>query len=70
MTPLHWAAGKGQFEICKLIIEIAEEKNPADSSGFTPLYNASSCGYFEICQFLDEPYSIEIILLKIYPPFR
>jgi ankyrin repeat protein len=29
-TPLHWAAENGQLEIVKLLLEHAEDKNPAN----------------------------------------
>ena len=51
-TPLHWAAGKGQFEICKLIIENVLQKNPPDMNGKTPLHCAASSGHLEICKLI------------------
>ena len=32
-TLLHYAAKKGHFKICKLIIENVDDKNPADNDG-------------------------------------
>merc|ERR1712168_219625 len=35
-TPLHQAAEWGHLEICRLIIDSVEEKNPANGRGSTP----------------------------------
>ena len=35
MTPLHEAAGKGEFELCKQIINNVQNKNPKCHYGFT-----------------------------------
>ena len=41
ISPYYFAAEKGHFEICKLIIENVDDKNPANSYGFTPLWVAA-----------------------------
>ena len=40
-TPLHLTAGNGNLELCKLIIENVQEKNPKDNKGRTPLHYTS-----------------------------
>ena len=50
MTPLHDAAMKGSFELCKLILENITMKNPTDNWGDTPLHYAVKYNRFEICQ--------------------
>ena len=49
MTPLYAAANNGHFEICKLIVENVEDKNPAYNSGYTPVDIAAKNGHFDIC---------------------
>ena len=36
----------------KLIINIVEEKNPANEDGYTPLFIAALMGHFEICKLI------------------
>ena len=47
-TPLHKAAGNGNFEICKLLIENVENKSPRSSIGYTPLHESADNGNVEI----------------------
>ena len=47
-APLHSAALKGHFEICKLIVDSVEDKNPALSDGDTPLHFAAEQGHLEL----------------------
>ena len=42
----------GHLEICKVIIEKAENKNPPDQFHFTPLHYAAHFGYLEICKLI------------------
>ena len=42
------------MDICKLIFENIEEKNPSDIIGITPLHLAARYGYLDICRFLIE----------------
>ena len=35
-TPLHFAAYEGHLEICRLLIENIDNKNPANHDGETP----------------------------------
>ena len=50
--PLHIAANYGHFDICKLIVDNVDDKNPAELNGNTPLHIAAHNGYFEICQLI------------------
>ena len=51
-TPLHHAAEKNNFEICKLIIGNIEENNPSDNRGNTPLHHAAKNSNLEICKLI------------------
>ena len=52
-TPLHVAADRGQLEICKLVINNVEDKNPPNlKEGATPLHLAATQGHVEICKFI------------------
>ena len=51
---LHSAAEKGHLEICKLIAENVDFKNPSDLRGNTPLHLAATKGHLEVCKFLIE----------------
>ena len=35
-TPLHFAACMGRLEMCKVILENVNDKNPVDNNGKTP----------------------------------
>ena len=48
VTPFHAAANFGHFEICKCILEQAEDKNPIGQIGFTPLHVAALSGQQDI----------------------
>ena len=37
------------MEICSLIMEVLEDKNPVMSNGWTPLHSAAREGHLEIC---------------------
>ena len=62
-TPLHLAAGKGYFEIYKLIIQSTIQiyppiqftaiENPRNNLGQTPLDVAALNGYPKICEYID-----------------
>ena len=43
-TPLHYAAWKGHFEVCKLIIENTQNKNSDDIFAFSLLHVVSKTG--------------------------
>ena len=51
-TPLHWAAEKGHFDICKLILQNVDNKNPRNQFGRTPLSDAEKNGHEEICNLI------------------
>ena len=53
-TPLHIAARKGHYEICRLILENTEMQIPTDDVGDTPFHLAAKNGHFSICQLLIE----------------
>ena len=62
LTPLHIAAGYGYFNVCKLIAENVQEKNPQDSYGETPLQIAEENGHSSVIEYfqslldvVDEP---------------
>ena len=46
------AAGNGRHDICKLIIGQAENKNPANSWGWTPFHQAAVQGCIDICRLI------------------
>ena len=54
MTPLHLAAMDGHLEVCRLIIENVQDKNPANWDGKTPLHLATLYGQHEVCRLLIE----------------
>ena len=51
-TPLHLAARYGYLNVCRLIIEKVEDKNPADSNGWTPLHWAAMTGQLDVCRLI------------------
>ena len=54
-TPLHHAAHKGHFKICKLILEEVEERNPReDLQGDTPLHYAIARGHLEVYKLIAD----------------
>ena len=49
MALLHsMSQTKGHFQICKLIIDNVEDKNPANDNGKTPLYTAAFNGHLDV----------------------
>ena len=50
VSPLHIAVQNGHFEICRLIIEKVENKNPTDDYGWTPFHFAARYGFYDICR--------------------
>ena len=49
-TPLHWATQKGHLDICDLILNNVNDKNPKDYSGITPLHIAAEHGSLQLVQ--------------------
>ena len=43
-SPLHFAAGCGHLEVCKLILQHVQNKNPEARNGRTPLHSAAQLG--------------------------
>jgi ankyrin repeat protein len=54
-TLLHGAAINGYLDMCELLIDNTEDKNPMDNKGWTPLHFAAREGHFEICQLIARP---------------
>ena len=48
------AAELGFLEICQILIDHLENKNPMNLGGYTPLHEAARYGYFEICMLIIE----------------
>ena len=53
-TPLHGAAENGHLEVCSLIIDAIDNKNPADAYGNTPLHAAARSGHLEVVRLIVE----------------
>ena len=62
-TQLHIAAFRGYFDICQLILENVEEKNPANKMGKTPLHLAAQGGHLGIVQLIIKNVEQKIMLL-------
>ena len=55
LTPLHYAADAGDFDICRLLIEKKANVNATDDiDGNTPLRYAADAGNFDVCNLLIE----------------
>ena len=52
ITPFHIAAELGHFEICQLITDNIEVKNPTTMEGWTPLHLAALNGRFDVCKLI------------------
>ena len=53
-TILHYFAGIGQMEMCRLMVEKFEDKQPQDIDGSTPYHLAAFIGHVELCRLLME----------------
>ena len=53
-TLLHDLAGKGNFEMCRLMVKAVEDKSPCNVDGSTPYHIAAYFGHKEVCRFLME----------------
>ena len=49
---MHKAAANGHLEVCKLLIDNVDDKNPADDYGLTPWHKAAANGHLEVCKLL------------------
>jgi hypothetical protein len=54
MTPLHLVACHGDLVIAKMLLEHANDKNPADMYGRTPLHKAAQYGLITLVNLLLE----------------
>ena len=52
-TPLHEAAGKNRFELCKVILNGIQDWNPKDRCGKTPFDYAKEKGHKNICELFE-----------------
>ncbi|KAG8233136.1 hypothetical protein J437_LFUL010366 [Ladona fulva] len=52
MTPLHWAADRGNAEAVQLLVDAGADVNFKDSEGQTALHYAVSCGHAEVVKIL------------------
>ena len=53
MTTLHYAAKNGYLNVCKLIAENVQEKNPKDFAGQTPLEMAEERGHSSVVEYFQ-----------------
>ena len=53
MTTLHYAAKNGYLNVCKLIAENVQEKNPKDFGGQTPLEMAEEMGHSSVAEYFQ-----------------
>ena len=55
-TLLHFVAKKeslkNQLQICELLINNTEDKNPSNHKGFTPLHSAATLGHLGVCRLI------------------
>ncbi|XP_028981974.1 serine/threonine-protein phosphatase 6 regulatory ankyrin repeat subunit A [Diachasma alloeum] len=49
-TPLHLAAGSGQLEVCKLLLELGASIDATDDQGQKPIHAAAMNNYAEVAQ--------------------
>ena len=55
VTALHFAAKKGNLDICKYIFENVTDKNPQDTTlGYTPLHDAALYGRLEVYKYMAQ----------------
>ena len=52
--PFHFAAEFGFLEICEMIMENMDEKNPKGDWGVTPFHKAAESGRLEVCKLIVE----------------
>ena len=59
--PLHEAASRGHFDICKFIIGQATDKNPANDFGHTPFHSAANYCPNDLKYVFHQHYSEEVV---------
>ena len=64
--PFHFAAEFGLLEICEMIMENMDEKNPKDDWGVTPLHRAAENGKLEVCKLIVESLLCDKVMCKRY----
>ena len=58
MTTLHYAAKNGYLNVCKLIAENVQEKNPKDFAGATPLQMAEQRGHSSVVEYFQTFFNV------------
>ena len=53
-TPLHYAADKGHFDICQLLIKHGANVSQQTISGATPLHKAAQKGHLNVCKLIGD----------------
>ena len=52
LTPLHYAASRGNLLLCQFIIRNISDKNPTNLRGLTPFHIAALNGHLSVCELL------------------
>lgn len=50
--PLHWAAGFGCLEVCRVLLQCGATVNMINAAGVTPLMDAASAGHTDVVRLL------------------
>ena len=58
MTALHYAAQNGYLNVCKLIAENIQDKNPKDFGGQTPLQMAERRGHSSVVEYFKTLFNV------------
>ena len=48
------AARNNRLNLCKVIIEKIQDKNPGSNDGVTPLHIAAAMGHLKVCEIIME----------------
>ena len=70
MTPLHEAAERGHFKICKLLIRNVMDKNPQDAIGKTPLHRAAWTGNLKLAELLRKESGEDVHWMNYFQRLR
>ena len=66
-TPLHLAAGAGQLEVCRLLLELGADIDATDDMGQKPIHAAAMNNYNEVAQlFLQQHPSLVMATTKVH----